>query len=51
MAWHFTCQATPWIVMYGHKPLYCSTNDYYDCEVGAPMRIRPAVEPLMKVDT
>jgi hypothetical protein len=24
---------TPWVVVFGHKPLYCSTDDYYDCQV------------------
>lgn len=24
----------PWIVVMAHKPMYCSTNDYYDCNIG-----------------
>jgi len=40
-------KAVPWIVMYAHKPLYCSTSDPYDCDVNGPMHIRPAIEPLL----
>lgn len=45
--------AVPWIVVYAHRPLYCSTNDYYDCKVNGPMKLAPAIEPLLaayKVD-
>eukprot|EP00466_Bigelowiella_natans_P010132 jgi/Bigna1/82342/fgenesh1_pg.91_\ len=40
--------SVPWIVVYGHKPLYCSTNDYYDCKIGGPLHIAPAVEHLFQ---
>mmetsp|Transcript_3485 Transcript_3485/g.12698 ORF Transcript_3485/g.12698 Transcript_3485/m.12698 type:complete len:141 (+) Transcript_3485:826-1248(+) len=33
--------------MYGHRPLYCSTDDYYDCNINAPKKLRPTLEPLM----
>jgi hypothetical protein len=36
-----------WIIMLGHKPMYCSTNDYYDCKIGGPKYIMPFLEPLM----
>lgn len=36
----------PWIVVMGHRPMYCSTNDYFDCEHNGPERIAPAVESL-----
>ena len=38
----------PWIVVFGHKPVYCSTNDFYDCHIGGPKKIGPAVEPLLR---
>lgn len=38
----------PWIVMFAHRPLYCSTNDYYDCRVAGPMKFAPAIEPLLR---
>lgn len=52
----------PWIVVFAHKPLYCSTgrlittvqkltvlvDDYYDCKVGGPKVIAPEIEPLLK---
>lgn len=37
---------TPFVVMIGHRPLYCSSNDYYDCNMWAP-RARETLEPLM----
>eukprot|EP01104_Vermistella_antarctica_P006901 TRINITY_DN17600_c0_g1_i1.p1 TRINITY_DN17600_c0_g1~~TRINITY_DN17600_c0_g1_i1.p1 ORF type:complete len:436 (+),score=22.24 TRINITY_DN17600_c0_g1_i1:69-1376(+) len=36
----------PWVVMIGHRPLYCSTNDYYDCGMWGPEK-RKVLEPLM----
>eukprot|EP00656_Telonema_subtile_P057445 TRINITY_DN9450_c0_g1_i2.p1 TRINITY_DN9450_c0_g1~~TRINITY_DN9450_c0_g1_i2.p1 ORF type:complete len:184 (-),score=56.01 TRINITY_DN9450_c0_g1_i2:202-753(-) len=39
-------EATPWVLVLLHRPLYCSTNDYYDCLVAAPKELRPALEPL-----
>ena len=41
-------KVTPWVVVYGHKPLYCSTDDYYDCKVSGPQHIAPSIEPLLK---
>eukprot|EP00931_Biecheleriopsis_adriatica_P068754 TRINITY_DN42665_c0_g1_i1.p1 TRINITY_DN42665_c0_g1~~TRINITY_DN42665_c0_g1_i1.p1 ORF type:complete len:370 (-),score=56.71 TRINITY_DN42665_c0_g1_i1:16-1125(-) len=37
----------PWIVVMAHKPLYCSTNDYYDCKIGS-RKIAGFMEDLMK---
>lgn len=37
----------PWIVVMAHKPLYCSTNDYYDCQVGC-QKIANAVEQILQ---
>jgi 3',5'-cyclic AMP phosphodiesterase CpdA len=37
----------PWIVVYGHRPLYCSTLDGYDCSMKRGMgHIRGLFEPL-----
>ena len=41
-------KVTPWVVVFGHKPLYCSTDDYYDCKVSGPQHIAPSIEPLLK---
>eukprot|EP00658_Telonema_sp_P-2_P075353 TRINITY_DN6487_c0_g1_i4.p1 TRINITY_DN6487_c0_g1~~TRINITY_DN6487_c0_g1_i4.p1 ORF type:complete len:395 (-),score=92.95 TRINITY_DN6487_c0_g1_i4:309-1493(-) len=38
---------TPWVMVLLHRPLYCSTNDYYDCRIAGPKELRPAVEPLL----
>merc|ERR1711865_524511 len=37
----------PWIVVMAHKPMYCSTDDYYDCKVGSK-KIATVMEPLLK---
>lgn len=37
----------PWIVVMLHKPLYCSTNDYYDCKVGCH-KIAGHIERLLQ---
>jgi len=37
----------PWIIVMAHKPMYCSTDDYYDCRVGSH-RIADTMEPLLK---
>lgn len=37
----------PWIIVMAHKPMYCSTDDFYDCHIGGPMKIAPAIEPLL----
>lgn len=39
--------ATPWVLVLLHRPLYCSTNDYYDCEQAGPYKLRPDLEPLL----
>ncbi|BFZ07359.1 hypothetical protein BsWGS_10399 [Bradybaena similaris] len=43
----------PWIVTFGHRPMYCSNNDNDDCtsheslvRVGVPMLNIPGLEPL-----
>lgn len=38
----------PWIFMYGHRPFYCSTDDYYDCEIFAKDKLGPNVEWMLK---
>lgn len=39
----------PWIIAYAHKPLYCSTEDYYDCSINMGMgHIRRLFEPLFQ---
>lgn len=35
----------PWIIAYAHKPLYCSTSDYFDCKINSA-HIRGLFEPL-----
>jgi len=37
----------PWIVAYTHHPLYCSTNDFYDCQEAGTKFLRPVIEPLL----
>lgn len=37
----------PWIIAMAHKPLYCSTDDYTDCQVGCH-KIANAVEEIFK---
>jgi hypothetical protein len=41
-------KTTPWVVVFAHKPLYCSTKDYYDCERHGPHTIAPIIEPILK---
>ncbi|CAK8992480.1 unnamed protein product [Durusdinium trenchii] len=40
-------ETVPWIVVFAHKPLYCSTNDYYDCEIHS-LYLRKELEPLFQ---
>ena len=40
-------EKVPWIVVFAHKPLYCSTNDYYDCNIHS-LRLRTELEPLFQ---
>jgi hypothetical protein len=37
-----------WLLVFGHRPLYCSANDHYDCDIGGPTKLRPVLEPLFK---
>jgi len=39
-------EVTPWVLVLLHRPLYCSTNDYYDCEIASVDHLRPAFEQL-----
>jgi len=39
-------EVTPWVLVLLHRPLYCSTNDYYDCEIASVDHLRPALENL-----
>ncbi|CAJ1355276.1 unnamed protein product, partial [Effrenium voratum] len=38
-------EKVPWVVVFAHKPLYCSTNDYYDCHIHSAV-LRRELEPL-----
>jgi len=43
---------TPWVVAFAHRPVYCSTNDHNDCDIGGP-KFGQQLEPLFsqfKVD-
>jgi hypothetical protein len=31
----------------GHRPIYCSTDDSYDCGVNGPLKLGPVLEPLL----
>ena len=37
-----------WRILYGHRPIYCSSDDYYDCQQNGPYHIEPIFEPLLK---
>eukprot|EP01084_Bolivina_argentea_P090015 162266_1 len=37
-----------WKILYGHRPIYCSTSDEYDCDQNGPYHIEPIFEPLLK---
>ncbi|KAK7074236.1 hypothetical protein SK128_015058 [Halocaridina rubra] len=44
----------PWIILFGHRPMYCSNNDHDDCRridcltrVGLPVIHTYAMEPLL----
>lgn len=41
-------QRVPWIVVMNHRPIYCSTSDYYDCVSNGPGPIAAALEPLLQ---
>ena len=45
---------TPWVVVYGHRPMYCTNNDRDDCTVyetrtrtGLPLLKWWGLEPLL----
>ena len=45
---------TPWLVVYGHRPMYCTNNDRDDCTVfetrtrtGLPLTKWWPLEPLL----
>lgn len=38
---------TPWLIVQGHRPVYCSTDDEYDCAVNGPKILGPVLEPLL----
>jgi len=38
---------TPWIIVIGHRPMYCSSNDYYDCGMWGPS-VREIFEPIFQ---
>ena len=38
---------TPWVVVFAHRPLYCSTDDYFDCEMNGPNHLGPVIEPIL----
>jgi hypothetical protein len=38
---------TPWLIVQGHRPIYCSTDDEYDCAVNGPKILGPVLEPLL----
>jgi len=40
-------QRTPWVVIIGHRPLYCSSTDEYDCRTRAAA-LREDLEPLLR---
>lgn len=40
--------AVPWIVVFLHRAFYCDPKgDYYDCNVLAPYKLRPAFEEMI----
>ena len=46
--------ATPWVLVYGHRPMYCTNNDRDDCTVfetrtrtGLPLLKWWGLEPLL----
>ncbi|OWR54257.1 putative purple acid phosphatase [Danaus plexippus plexippus] len=46
-------RARPWLVMFGHRPMYCSNSDDVDCSVeytrkGLPFLGLYSLEPLLK---
>jgi hypothetical protein len=40
-------ERVPWVVVLGHRPMYCSSSDYYDCNMWGP-KARSVFEPLFQ---
>ena len=40
---------TPWVVVFAHRPIYCSTRDYYDCNIAGAQFFAPVLEPLLRL--
>lgn len=40
-------EAVPWIVVMAHKPMYCSTDDYFDCKIGSH-KIAASIEAILQ---
>ena len=38
---------TPWVVVFAHRPIYCSTSDFFDCQTNGPKNIGPSIEPIL----
>jgi len=36
----------PWIVAFGHRPIYCSVENYPDCQNGVALELQRQMEPL-----
>jgi len=36
----------PWILAFGHRPIYCSVEDYPDCQNGVALQLQRDMEPL-----
>jgi hypothetical protein len=36
----------PWVVAFGHRPLYCSVENYPDCQNGVALQLEREIEPL-----
>jgi len=36
----------PWLVAFGHRPLYCSVENYPDCQNGVALQLEREIEPL-----
>ena len=40
-------KVTPWLIVMAHRPIYCSTADFYDCALNGPTNLAPVLEPLL----
>ncbi|KAH9503231.1 Acid phosphatase type 7 [Bulinus truncatus] len=45
---NFSREKTPWIVAFGHRPMYCSTNIHDDCSLPIS-RVRNGLEDIFKL--